>query len=84
MNLKCTGCHVQILDSLPRVRRLDCVDHVLCANCHLAGRSFGRHLGTHQHRVLTSAAHDALAPSSSGNVAVELQTSATVWPDIRG
>jgi ankyrin repeat protein len=78
VNLKCTGCQVQILDSLPRVRCLDCVDHVSCANCHLAGRSFGRHLGAHRHQVLASAAHDALVASSSGNAAVELQTSATV------
>jgi ankyrin repeat protein len=76
--LKCTGCRVQILDSLPRVRCLDCVDPVSCANCHLAGRSFGCHLGTHRYQILTLAAHDALAASSSGNAAVELQASAIV------
>jgi ankyrin repeat protein len=78
VNLKCTRCRIQILDSLPRVRCLECVDHVSCANCHLAGRSFGRHLGTHRHQVLTSAANDALVASSSGNAAVEFQASATV------
>lgn len=78
VNLKCTECRVQILDSLPRVRCLDCVDHVSCANCHLAGRNFGRHLGTHWHQILASAAHDALVASSPRNAAVELQTSATV------